>query len=76
MFVLGGVGFLLGSGGISQNTAKAAILASAASAAGKETVGPSEIMRRDAWKPKGHIRLGLTLVIAGIVLIILSFFIV
>ena len=76
LFVLGGVGFLLGSGGISHNTAKAAILASAASAAGKETIGPSEIMRRDAWKPKGHIRLGLTLIIAGIVLIIYSFFIV
>ena len=73
LFILGGLGFLLGSGGISRNTAKAAILVSAATKRGGETIGPSEIFRKDAWKPKGHIRLGLTLIIAGTILIILSF---
>jgi len=71
--ILAGAGFILGSGGISRNTSKAAILVSVASGMGKETIGPSEIFRRDAWKPKGSIRLGLTLIMAGIVLIILSF---
>jgi hypothetical protein len=73
LFILGGLGFLLGSGGISRNTAKAALLASAATKRGGETIGPSEIFRRDAWKPKGHIRLGLTLITAGTILIMLSF---
>jgi hypothetical protein len=73
LFILAGAGFLLGSGGMSRNTASAAVLASAASAMGSKTIGPSEIMRKDAWKPKGHIRLGLTLIIAGTVLLILSF---
>lgn len=73
LFILAGACFLLGSGGMSQNSAKAAMLASAASAMGKETIGPSEILRRDAWKPKGSIKLGLTLIIAGIILLVLSF---
>lgn len=73
LLILAGAGFLLGSGGISRNTSSAAKAASVASAFGKETVGPSEMMRRDAWKPKGHIRLGLTLIIAGAFLVILSF---
>jgi len=76
LLILGGAAFLLGSGGISRNTSRAAQIASVASAMGKETVGPSEMMRRDAWKPKGHIRLGLTLITAGIFLIILSFLLV
>jgi len=73
LFILAGVCSLLGSGGISRNTAKAAMLASAASAMGSKTIGPSEIMRRDAWKPKGHTRLGLTLIIAGVALLVFSF---
>jgi hypothetical protein len=73
LFILEGLGFLLGSGGISRNTAKAALLASAATKKGGETIGPSEIFRRDAWKPKGHIRLGLTSIMSGTILIVLSF---
>jgi hypothetical protein len=76
LLILAGAGFLLGSGGISRNTSSAALRASVANALGKETVGPSEMMRRDAWKPKGHIRLGLTLIIAGIFLIISYFLLV
>jgi len=40
---------------------------------GEDIVGPSEIYRRDAWKPKGSIRFGLTLIIAGIVLLVIYF---
>jgi hypothetical protein len=72
LFILMGAGFLLGSGGISRNTSKAAMLASAAKTMGEETIGPSEVMRRDAWKPKGRVRLGLTAIVAGVILVILS----
>ena len=72
LLILGGAAFLLGSGGISRNTLSAAFRASVANAMGKETVGPSEVMRRDAWKPKGYVRLGLIFIIAGILLIISS----
>jgi len=72
LLILLGALFLLGSGGISRNTSSAAMRAAVANALGKKTVGASEMMRRDAWRPKGHIRLGLTFVAAGIFSIILS----
>jgi hypothetical protein len=62
------VGFLLllGRGGINFWSKTAAILAAAASAvSGSETVGPGEIMRRDAWRARGFLRLGLILLLAG-----------
>jgi hypothetical protein len=74
LLILGGAAFLLGSGGISRNTSRAAQIASVASAFGKETIGPSEIMRRDAWKPKGYLRLELILIVAGIFLSSYLFF--
>ena len=73
LLILGGALFLLGSGGISRNTASAALRASVASAFGKETVGPGEMMRRDAWRPKGYKLLGLTLIVAGVFSIFLAF---
>ena len=73
-FIFLGALFFLGSGGISRGSQKAALLAAAAEAiTGTETVGPSEIFRRDAWKPKGFIRLGLILIITGIILLIIYF---
>lgn len=72
LFILAGACFLLGSGGISSNTSKAAVLASAAGAMGKKTIGPSEIFRKDAWKPKGHVLLGLGMILAGAILIVFS----
>jgi len=36
-------------------------------------VGPGEIYRRDAWKPKGMKRFGLTLMLAGIILLAIYF---
>jgi len=72
--VVFGACFLVGSGGMSRNTASAAILASAAKAIDGETIGPSEILRRDVWKPKGYVRLGLTIIGAGAILIALSIY--
>jgi len=73
LLILGGVLFLLGSGGISRNTTRAAFLASMARAFGIETVGPGEMMRRDAWRPKGYKLLGLTLIVAGVFSIFLAY---
>lgn len=73
VFIMIGVLFCLGSGGISRNTQSAARLAAAASALGGDVIGPSEIFRRDAWKPKGFVRLGLILILTGIILIIIYF---
>jgi hypothetical protein len=64
--VLVGFLLLLGRGGISLWSKTAAILAAAASAvSGRETVGPKEIMRRDAWTARGFLRLGLILLLTG-----------
>jgi hypothetical protein len=65
---------LLGSGGISRNTRKAAMIASAAKGMSSgDTIGPSELFRRDAWKPKGFTRVGLILVMTGIFLLTIHF---
>lgn len=64
--VLVGFLLLLGRGGISFWSKAAAILAAAASAvSGSDTVGPGEIMRRDAWRARGFLRLGLILLLTG-----------
>lgn len=65
--------FLIGSGGISRSTQRAAAIAATASAYGAETVGPREIFRRDSWKPKGLTRLGLTLIFTGTILLVIYF---
>jgi len=72
LVVLGAL-FYLGSGGISRTSHRAAMLSAAASAAGAEVIGPAEIYRKDAWKPKGFIRLGLILIMTGIILLIIYF---
>ena len=72
IFILAGVLFLLGSGGITRRSQGAALLAATAEAIyGEQIIGPSEIYRRDAWKPKGLTRLGLTLIIGGIILLLM-----
>jgi len=74
MLIILGALFLLGSGGINLASRKAALLAATAEAvSGKKMVGPSEIFRRDAWKPKGYTLFGLTLIIAGIILLLIYF---
>jgi len=77
IFIGLGILFFIGSGGINPDTRKAAMLAALADVLGKEVIGPSEVYKRDAWKPKGSIRLGLIFIITGITLVILysiSFF--
>jgi hypothetical protein len=59
--------FLLGRGGLNLWSVRAAILAATASAVSdSDTVGPEEIMRRDAWRARGFARFGLILVLAGV----------
>jgi hypothetical protein len=73
IFILSGVLLFLGSGGISRTSQKAALLASATKVFDEDTIGPSEIFRKDAWKPKGFTRTGLILMIAGIILLVMYF---
>lgn len=74
IFIILGVLFLLGSGGITRTSQKAALLAATAEAIyDEQIIGPSEIYRRDAWKPKGLVRLGLILIIAGTILLLIYF---
>ena len=71
-FVLSGLLIFIGSGGISGNSLKAALLASAAKTiSDKEVIGPSEIYRRDPWKPKDYTRLGPVLNLTGLFLLII-----
>jgi len=71
IFIGLGILFCIGSGGINPDTRKAAMLAALADVLGKEVIGPSEVYKRDAWKPKGFIRLGLIFIITGIILVII-----
>jgi len=74
IFIILGALFFLGSGGINRASRGAALLAATAEAIyGEEVVGQAEIFRKDAWKPKGFIRLGLILVITGTILLIMYF---
>jgi len=74
VFIFGGILLLLGSGGINRFSQRAAVIAAATEViSGKEQPKPSEIFRRDAWKPKGFTRLGLILIIAGTLMLILYF---
>jgi len=69
--VLAGIMLLLGSGGIGRGSERAAMLASAASAMGRDSVGPSELYRRDAWKPKSYVQAGLVLILTGTILFVI-----
>lgn len=70
ILVIGGILLFVGYGGLSLYTYRAAVLSSAAGAvSGKDTPSPREIMRQDAWKPKGHLRTALILFFAGTILI-------
>ena len=74
LFIIAGILLFLGSGGINRASQQAALLVAAAGAiSGDQIVGPSEILRRDAWKPEGFTFVGLVLTIAGILLIAVYF---
>ena len=70
IYIIIGALLFLGSGGISRTSQRAAILASTAKAFDDDVIGPAEIFRRDAWKPKGFTRAALVLIMAGTILII------
>jgi hypothetical protein len=66
-----GVGLLLGRGGMSLASLRAALLSAEAEAVcGTDEVGPAELMRRDKWKPKGFHRASRFLLLTGSLLII------
>jgi len=74
IFLLCGVLFLLGRGGINLWSLKAAILSALAGALyGRDTMGPAETFRRDVWKPQGFIRIALILILAGVFMIMIYF---
>jgi hypothetical protein len=74
ILIIFGVLALIGSGGINRASRAAALLAAATEAiTGKKTVGPGEIYKRDAWKPRGYVRYGLILIITGIILLVICF---
>jgi hypothetical protein len=69
-FLLIGIMFLLGRGGINYSSKEAAILSATTQAvSGAETVGPAEQMRRDTWKSKGFSRAGIILIVAGVLML-------
>jgi hypothetical protein len=74
LFIIVGLLLLLGRGGINLWSQKAAILSALAGAVyNKDTVGPSEELRKDRWSPEGFTRLALVLMIAGTFMILTYF---
>jgi hypothetical protein len=71
--VMMGVLFLIGSGGLTGASQKAAILAATAKAFDDDAIGPDEVYRRDSWKPRGFTRLALVFLMTGAALILVSF---
>lgn len=73
-FVIMGLLLLMGRGGINLYSQKAALLSALAGAVYKKgTVGPSEQLRRDAWKPQGFVRIALILIFAGVFMLLIYF---
>jgi hypothetical protein len=73
MFIIIGALVCIGSGGLSRTSQRAAVMSALAGAVGKDVIGPSEIFRRDAWRPKGFLRAGLVFILTGTILIIIYF---
>ncbi len=74
LFLIVGLLLLLGRGGVTFSSIRAALLLAATEAVyGTETVGPAEQMRMDSWKSKGFTRAGFILLISGLFMIIVYF---
>jgi len=72
IFLILGLLLLLGRGGINLWSQKAAVLSALAEAVyGEDTVGPSETLRRDRWKPQGFIRIALIFILTGVFMILI-----
>lgn len=55
MFIIIGLLFLVGKGGINQGSLSAAMIAARAKAMTKgDVVGPNEILQQDSWKANGY----------------------
>ncbi len=71
---LSGILLLLGRGGITWGSLRAAISSATAEALyDRDTVGPSEIYKQDRWKPHGFIRAGLIIILSGMFMILTYF---
>jgi hypothetical protein len=74
IFIILGLLFLLGRGGISRGSLSAAILSAKAKAIFEQDMpGPNEILRREAWRAQGFIRTALILVFSGALMIVVYF---
>jgi len=74
LFIIVGFLLFLGRGGINRLSQRAAILSAAADALYKKgTIGPSEMYRRDKWKPEGFIRIALILMLTGVFMLLVYF---
>jgi len=72
-----GLLLILGRGGINIWSLRVALLSALADffygRKGRGSLGPSETLRRDSWKPSGFVLPGLILILAGIILVALYF---
>jgi hypothetical protein len=74
MFILVGLLFLVGKGGINRGSLSAAMIAAKAEAIyGGDIVGPNEIFQQDAWKARGFTRTALILIFSGVLMILVYF---
>jgi hypothetical protein len=74
IFIIVGLVFLVGKGGISRTSLSAAMMAAKAKAIyGRDIVGPNEIFQQDAWKARGFTRTALILIFSGALMILVYF---
>lgn len=74
IFIIVGLVFLVGKGGISRTSLSAVMMAAKAKAIyGRDIVGPNEIFQQDAWKARGFTRTALILMFSGALMILVYF---
>jgi len=74
MFIILGLLFLVGKGGINLGSLSAAMISAKAKAIfGGDIAGPNEVLRRDTWKAKGFTRTALVLLFSGLLMILVYF---
>jgi hypothetical protein len=74
IFIIVGLVFLVGKGGISRTSLSVAMMAAKAKAIyGRDIVGPNEIFQQDAWKARGFTRTALILIFSGALMILVYF---
>ena len=74
MFIILGLLFLVGKGGINAGSLSAAMISAKAKAIyGGDIAGPNEVLRRDTFKAKGFTRTALILLFSGVLMILVYF---